>query len=71
MFKKLLVYSILGITIVGQGLVPSSCSNPVQGRLLARRAAIVDVYRQVGGAQGVKIVKENFVGGVYFVKAEI
>ena len=67
MMKKLLVFSMLGITLIGQGV---SEYGGAQGRLLARRAAIVDVYRQCNGAP-IKILNETYTGGIYTVKAEV
>ena len=58
MLKKLLVFSMLGITLIGQG------------RLLARRAAIVDIHRQSNGAP-IKILNESYAGGIYTIQAEV
>ena len=58
----------LVITIVGQGIVNSNYPS-VQGKAMARRAAIVDVYRQAGTSQGIRILSESFDGKVYTVQA--
>ena len=67
--KKLIVFGILGVTFIGQGIMNSAMSNTAQGRIMARRAAFVDVYRQAGGSQGLQIVNEVFDGQVYKVTA--
>lgn len=65
----MLAMLVLGIVVIGQGAAPSSVSNDLQAKLIARRAAIVDVYRQFGGSQGVRILDESYNGKVYKVKA--
>ena len=67
-FTKLFTMFALAIVVVGQGTVPQNARTPLQGQLLARRAAIVDIYSQLGGVQGLNIVKEDFDGKVYTVK---
>ena len=79
MFSLLVVLSALLVSSVcnaqaveGFGEAPM---NPnlsfAQMRLLARQAAIVDVYRQTNG-NPFKIVREVFCeGGVYIIQAEI
>ena len=58
----------LVITIVGQGIVNSNYPGS-QGKVMARRAAIVDVYRQAGTSQGIRILSESFDGKIYTVQA--
>ena len=65
--KKLLPMLLIAI-VIGQGYVPQGTTT-AQGRLLARRAAIVDVYHQLGGSQGIQILDESFDGKTYTVKA--
>lgn len=69
MKKFLTMLSLTAIVIVGQGIVPDRAVNATQGKLLARRAAIVDVYRQLGDSHGVQILGESFDGKKYIVKA--
>lgn len=67
---NLLACGILSITFIGQGLMNSAGNgNIAQERLMARRAAIVDVYRQAGGSQGLQIIKEVFDGHIYQITA--
>lgn len=65
--KKLLPMLLTAI-VIGQGYVPQG-TTVAQGRILARRAAIVDVYHQLGGSQGIQILDESFDGKTYTVKA--
>lgn len=67
MLKKLFVFSMLGITLIGQGV---ATHDGAQGRLLARRAAIVDIHRQSNGAS-IKILNESYTGGIYTIQAEV
>lgn len=66
-FKKLLPM-LLTAVVIGQGYVPQGTTT-AQGRILARRAAIVDVYHQLGGSRGIQILDESFDGKTYTVKA--
>lgn len=52
---------------IGHGI---ASSDTPQGKMMARRAAIVDIYRQAGGSAGMQIVSESFSDGVYEVQAE-
>jgi len=65
--KKLLPMLLIAI-VIGQGYVPQGTTT-AQGRLLARRAAIVDVCHQLGGSRGIQILDESFDGKTYTVKA--
>lgn len=67
-FKKLMAMLSLTAIVIGQGYVPQGTTT-AQGRLLARRAAIVDIYHQLGGSQGIQILDESFDGKTYTVKA--
>lgn len=69
MFGNLMMLALLTIVVTGQGVVPKNSRTPVQGELLARRAAIVDCYQQFGTSVGVKILKEEFDGYTYTVVA--
>ncbi|MCI5968427.1 LPP20 family lipoprotein [Helicobacter sp.] len=40
--------SIIEISAVGMGVAPESTASPAQALALAKRAAIVDAYRQIG-----------------------
>ena len=71
MFRKTMIWAVMAITITGQGLVPSGALNVTHGEMLARRAAIVDIYRQNGGSQGLSIVNESFDGHVYRITAAV
>lgn len=55
--------------VVGVGVAPAHVVNPAQGRIMARRAAIVDVYRKLGRSN-IRILKEVWNGEVYQVEAE-
>lgn len=69
MYKKLMVFAMLGITIIGQGFVPPTAVNAAQGKMLARRAAITDVFRQLGSNKGIHILTESFDGQTYTIEA--
>ena len=50
------------ITVQGTGIAPPNAVNPAQARMLARRAAVVDGYRQLAEAvQGVNVDAETTV----------
>ena len=50
------------ITVQGMGVAPQNAMNPAQARMLARRAAVVDGYRQLAEAvQGVNVDAETTV----------
>ena len=50
------------ITVQGMGIAPPRAVNPAQARMLARRAAVVDGYRQLAEAvQGVNVDAETTV----------
>ena len=50
------------ITVQGMGVAPPRAVNPAQARMLARRAAVVDGYRQLAEAvQGVNVDAETTV----------
>ena len=68
MFAKMITYVLLGAIFVGQGMAAANM-NGAQGKMMARRAAIVDLYRQAGGSQGLEIVGESFDGHIYKVEA--
>lgn len=56
--------------VVGTGYAPATARTAVQGKLLARRAAMVDCYKKLGGKAGMKVLKENWDGHTYTVEAE-
>ena len=60
--------ALLTAIVIGQGYAPQG-TTAAQGRILARRAAIVDIYHQLGGSQGIQILDESFDGKTYTVKA--
>lgn len=68
MLKKPLVFSMLGITLIGQGV--ATMHDGAQERLLACRAAIVDIHRQSKGAP-IKILNESYAGGIYTIQVEV
>ncbi len=50
------------ITVEGMGIPPANAYNAVQARMLARRAAMVDAYRQIAEAvKGVNVDSETTV----------
>ena len=50
------------ITAIGSGVAPPRAVNPAQARMLARRAAVVDAYRQLAETvQGVNVDSETTV----------
>ncbi|SHK27460.1 hypothetical protein SAMN05216582_101154 [Selenomonas ruminantium] len=50
------------ITVTGTGVAPAHARTPVQGRMLARRAAVVDAYRYLAEyVQGVQVEAESKV----------
>ncbi len=50
------------ITVVGMGVPPANARNAVQARMMARRAAVVDGYRQLAEAiKGVNVDAETTV----------
>ena len=66
--RKTSMLIALMITIIGQGMVSPNYPGS-QGKVMARRAAIVDVYRQAGTSQGIRILSESFDGKIYTVQA--
>lgn len=51
------------ITVRGEGVAPPNAINPAQGRMLARRAAVVDAYRQLAETvKGVQVESGSTVG---------
>lgn len=58
------------VVVVGTGVPPATAHSDAQGRVLARRAAIVDCYAQyhaMGIHKGFIIVGEAYSNGVYTV----
>ena len=50
------------VTVVGEGVAPQNAVNMAQGRIMARRAAVVDAYRQLAESiSGVKVDSETTV----------
>ena len=65
---KAIMSSMLVLTIViGQGIAANS--SP-QGKMMARRAAIIDIQKQTNGAAGMSIISEHFDGQTYTIEAE-
>ena len=60
------------IRVTGSGVAPANARTPAQARMLARRAAIVDGYRQMAeSAQGVKVDSETTVQNMMLVNDEV
>lgn len=67
-FKSLIVLAA-AVIVVGHGAAPVS-NSAAQAKMMARRAAIVDVYRQTNGAP-MHILSQIYEDGVFTVTAEI
>ena len=59
---------LLAVIVVGTGYAPAAM-NPAQGKLMARRAAQVDCFKQTGGSP-FTILSEVFDGHTYHIEAE-
>ena len=59
---------LLAVIVVGTGYAPATM-NPAQGKLMARRAAQVDCFKQTGGSP-FTILSEVFDGHTYHIEAE-
>lgn len=68
MFKKLACLAMLAV-IVGTGYQPPALKGTVQGKMIARTAAISDVFYQTKGAP-FRILSESFSHGCYTIRAE-
>ena len=61
-FAQGLNWDTSSVTVTGSGVAPSNAVNAVQARLLARRAAVVDAYRQLAESiKGVNVDAETTV----------
>lgn len=69
MKKYLSVFMMMAMVVVGQG-VTNPAFHGAQAKMLARRAAIVDVYKQTNGAP-MSIISESFDGQTYTVRAQV
>lgn len=69
MFKKLMAHAAILAVIVGIGYPPPAMDDKPRGRLLARVAAMTDVFRQTEGAP-FRVLSESYAGGYYVVRAE-
>lgn len=69
MFKKFIAHAAIFAVIVGIGYPPPAMTSKPQGKMLARVAAMTDVFRQTEGAP-FRILSESYTGGYYVVRAE-
>lgn len=60
---------LLAVIVVGTGYAPATMNN-VQGKLMARRAAQVDCFKQTGGSP-FNILAESYDGHTYRIEAEV
>lgn len=60
---------LLAVIVVGTGYAPAAM-NPAQGKLMARRAAQVDCFKQSGGSP-FNILAESYDGHTYRIEAEV
>lgn len=70
MLKKMFSWMAVLAIVVGVGVPPTSSYSAAQSKLLARRAALVNVYRQTKGAP-FHIMDEVWNGSQYTVYGEI
>jgi|GEM_PF-2913805 hypothetical protein len=60
------------LSVVGEGVAPSSTISPAQARALAKRAAIADAYRQMAEkVNGVKIEGRDYVRNMVAKRSEV
>lgn len=55
--------------VTGVGIAPANAVNAAQARIMARRAAVMNCYRQLNG-KAIKILNEVWDGHAYKVTAE-
>lgn len=77
--KKIVILMLMAIcmlsniafanSIEAKGCAPTSIANPMQAKMLARRAAIVDAFRQLNGRIS-NILSESYDGKWYIIVAE-
>lgn len=60
---------LLAVIVVGTGYA-TAAMNPAQGKLMARRAAQVDCFKQTGGSP-FNILSESYDGHTYRIEAEV
>ena len=60
---------LLAVIVVGTGYAPAGMGN-AQGKLMARRAAQVDCFKQSGGSL-FTVLSEAFDGHAYRIEAEV
>lgn len=71
MLKNAIVgYVAIFSVIVGIGYTPDNTMNAAQGKLLARRAAVVDCFRQTN-ENLFEVLSEQFDGNRYTIKAKV
>lgn len=64
--------STVVLSVVGQGVAPSSTISPAQASALAKRAAIADAYRQMAEkVNGVKIEGRDYVRNMVAKRSEV
>lgn len=68
MLKKLACLAMLTV-IIGTGYQPPLLKGTAQGKMIARVAAMTDVFQQTGGAP-FRILSESFSHGCYTIRAE-
>ena len=60
---------LLAVIVIGTGYAPAAM-NPAQGKLMARRAAQVDCFKQSCGSP-FNILAESYDGHTYRIEAEV
>ena len=60
------------VSVVGQGVAPSSTISPAQASALAKRAAIADAYRQMAEKiNGVRIEGRDYIRNMVAKRSEV
>ena len=67
--KNFISMFLVGVIVVGHGFVNHNFNSGLQKRMMAKKAAVVDIQKQTNG-KNFKIISENFDGEVFTVTAE-
>lgn len=64
--------NVVVMTVIGQGVAPSSTISPAQASALAKRAAIADAYRQMAEkVNGVRVEGRDFIRNMVAQRSEV